>query len=294
MNLAVKSNIDELSATLARYAQVTKKTPDNVLPKQARELDMELYTEFHKVRPNPADIARATVARGFTTGRKQAGTLAKVDRTGVSVAAMARAKRLLEGAASDYFRVTENDGVPVVKPARVGVRNPDKLLKGGRTGFKFAKSARGLLARYDIDNYYRGLTGDQIGNLRDKHKELRRLNLRALSVAIETGYRARAAKGGTMSLQFLHQVYRKRSSSVVKQGPLVARTRAGQPIGRVDFERNSDGVSAITISGNVPGTAKVDARHGISAKAMGTRVRDMTDYLIRKQLPENAMAAGFK
>ena len=161
MNLAVKHNIYETGQIFSEYIRLSKKTPEDALSKQARELAMDLFFGFQKVRPTAASIGQAAEARGYATNRKASRTIAKVDPSGVSAAAMARAKKLLAGAASDFFRVTDNEGVPQVRLARVGVRNQDKLLKGGRFGNKFAKSARGLLERFDVNSYQRALSKDQ-------------------------------------------------------------------------------------------------------------------------------------
>lgn len=293
MNVVVQDNIPAYQAALRKYAGFMNKTPEAALARQSRELTMELYFGFHRVRPNIAGMMSSAVARKFTIGRRAAGTLAKVDPSGVSVAARQKAESMLEGAKSDFFRVTTDaDGVPRVRLARVGVRNSSRLLTGGRFGNKFAKSARGL--RQLIDPNWSEITGDQLESLRKQHPELRVLNVQALAVAIELAYRARAGRGGTLSLQFLHQIYKRRSSSTVKRGPLIARTRSGVPVGEVEFFTGKDGnLEAVEISGSVPGTAKVDARHNIVSAAIATQTREMEQFVSGK-LEKDAKASGLK
>lgn len=288
--LKTSNSIAEFQEKLQRYIEVSKKIPGDAIAKQTRELDMDLYFGFHRIRPVPRTIAVSAAARHFAMRRVAGRTIAKVAPTGVSAAALERAKTLLEGAASDFFRVTENDGVPVVRLARIG-RNPNKLLKGGRRGNKFSGSARSLTARFDVQGFWRGATREHIARLRELHPELRRLNLQALSIAIEIGYRARAAKGGTMSLQFLHRVYKNRSSSTVKSGPLIARTRAGKIVGEVRFQNQGGQLAQTNIIGTVPGTAAQAAKHGIVSDALRTRAADMQKYIERK-MGEAKRAAG--
>lgn len=282
--ITVRDNIPQFLSVLERYIKLRGKSDEDSLAHRTRELSMELWKQFRRIRPEPSSIASAAAARRYTFGRSQSGTLAKVHSTGVSVAAHARAEKLLGDAKSDYFRVLMVNGVPTVRRARVGIRNARKLLRGGRFGNKFAPSSRGL----------RGVSNEQVAALKERHPELKRLNLQALAAAMEIAYRARAAAGGTLSLQFLHQVYRKRKSATVKTGPLISRTRGGVPIGEVTFNRGPEGkISETHIIGKVPGTAKVDAKHAIVSTALTEQIADMTRYILDKEA-KNAKAAGFK
>lgn len=284
MNVITTSNAAEFAETFAKYRSLTRKVPGDALAHRAGRMSMRLYEEFSKLRPNIGEMISAARARRFRVKRKGDDLTATQD--GLSASAVERARTMLGGRKSDWFRVTDGpDGVPQVRLARVGVRNANKLVKGGRYGNKFAASARGLS----------GLASDQVTKLRQVSPELRKLNLRALSVALELLNRTRAGRGGLLALQFLHSVYQRRKSSTVKNGPLISRTRGGVGIGSVIFENSGiDGeVSAVTIKGSVPGTTRVDAAHGVSDKAVDAETADMKVYISQK-LGQAKKDAGLK
>src|SRR5205814_7456405 len=135
---------------------------------------------------------------------------------------------------SDYFRVEVNDNGVFIKPVRFAASRSAKLLKGGRSGRKFSDSAR----RADA------VSDEALQAARDSDPSIKRLNKRALSVGLELSLRSRAAKGGTMALQWLPEVWKTRKSSTVHNGPLVVRSRLGIPLGTVEFSRQADNVSA--------------------------------------------------
>jgi hypothetical protein len=284
MNVITTSNAAEFAQTFARYRELSRKVPGEALAHRAGRMSMRLFEEFSKLRPNIGAMISAARARRFRVKRR--GNDLTETQDGLSAAAVERARTMLGGRKSDWFRVTDGpDGVPQVRLARVGVRNANKLVRGGRYGNKFAASARGLS----------GLGAEQVNRLRVASPELRKLNLRALSVAFELLNRTRAGRGGLLALQFLHSVYQRRRSSTVKSGPLIARTRGGVGIGSVVFENdgvNGD-VSAITIKGSVPGTTKVDEKHGVSDRAVALETADMKVY-VRQKLEQAKKDAGLK
>ena len=284
MNVITTSNAAEFADTFANYRRLSRKVPGEALAHRAGRMSMRLYEEFAKLRPNIGAMISQARTRNYRV-RRMGNELTKT-QDGLSAAAVERARTMLGGRKSDWFRVTEGpDGVPQVRLARVGVRNANKLVRGGRYGNKFAASARGLS----------GLGAEQVNRLRVASPELRKLNLRALSVALELLNRSRAGRGGLLALQFLHSVYQRRKSSTVKSGPLIARTRGGVGIGSVVFENsgpNGD-VSAVTIRGSVPGTTKVDAKHGVSDRAVSAETDDMRVY-IEQKLAKARKDAGLK
>ena len=284
MNVITQSNAGEFAQTFAQYRSLSRKVPGEALAHRAGRVSMRLHENFSRLRPSIGGMISAARARRFRV--KRGGDELTGTQEGLGAAAVERARTMLGGRKSDWFRVTDGpDGVPQVRLARVGVRNANKLVRGGRYGNRFAASARGLSS----------LPGEQVTRLREASPELRRLNLRALSVALELVNRARAGRGGLLALQFLHSVYQRRKSSTVKSGPLISRTRGGVGIGSVVFENdgvNGD-VSAVTIKGTVPGTTKVDQKHGVSERTIAEETADMKEY-VRKKLGQAQKDAGLK
>jgi hypothetical protein len=197
-------------------------------------------------------------------------------RYGISKAAEARAENLLAGQKSDFFKVTTTgDGVLQIRRVRFAARKGGKtrtrlsrVLRGGRFGNKFSA---GALRASQVSKF-------ELGQALRTNQEIKRLNLGAVSAAVEVGLRQRAAKGGTIAVQWLPRVWRRRKSSVVKSGPLVVNSRSGFELGRVTFENSGNLLRAVNILGNVPGTAKVFTRHDVIGKAMSFRIADRQRY----------------
>lgn len=271
-------NQAEFTRTLAEYAAASRKVPGDVIANEAKWFAMGLRDEFAKLSATPQSIASAVASRRFKMGRRS-NDFTRAER-GVSAAAIARARKLMEGRKSEWFKVSMNqDGVPTVKLARFSARKGNKLLRGGRFGNKFAA---GALRAFQ--------TQSTTQQLRDQG--LNRLNERALAVAIETAYRARSAKGHFLGVQWLPQVYKTRSSALVKKGPLVVNSRDGKRIGEVQFSTDSQGeLQAIRLVGSLPGTAAVASRGNIVERVTAARIADRRAYIQRK-MDEAKQKAG--
>jgi hypothetical protein len=279
--IEIKHNLKALTDTLKLYQEASGKKWPDVLANEAQWFANGLYAEFKKISPNPVDILAAARARGWRMGRK--GNFIAPSVRGISEGAWEGADSLLEGRKSDYFKVSEANGMPALKRVRFSSRKGNKLLSGGRRGNKFAE---GALRADQAPNALASILGER--------SDIKLLGRRAVAVAVEARLRAMAARGGTMALQWLYQVYRKRSSALVKGGGLVARTRTNVPIGKVDFKQGAGGkLEQITISGYVPGTAIVESRNRIVAKVEADRIKDRMAYITRKAA-EAAKAAKLK
>lgn len=189
---------------------------------------------------------------------------------------------MLAGEKFDYFKVNTNgDGMLSVKPVRFSARKFQKritklstLLRGGRSGYKFAPSAlrSSKVAGYELQTALKSAP------------EVKKLNLGSLSAAIEISNRQRAAKGGLMAVQWLPRVFKRSSSSVVKKGPLVVNSMAPgkQEIGRVEFHSKQNEVDGVSLTGKVPNTDVVIQRHGLLEKVIRARISDREAYINRK------------
>lgn len=291
MKLEVQAEqLGNLFDGLSRYAELTGKKMGDVIAREGREMSWALYKESKKVSPKPGDILRQAESRGWAMGRRK-NRLTK-SSLGVSVATRERAMRMLSGEKADYFKVTKNgDGMLSVKPVRFSARKYQKrvtklstLLRGGRTGYKFAASAlrSSKVAGYEIGVALKG------------NAEIKKLNVGALSAAIEIGNRQKSAKGGLIAAQWMPRVFKRRSSSLLKKGPLVVNSMAAGKleIGRVDFHHSQGEVDEVTITGNAPGTDVVIERHGILEKAIRTRIADREKFISAKL--NEALAESFK
>lgn len=181
---------------------------------------------------------------------------------------------MLAGQDSDYFRVnTAADGMIQIRRVRFSGRRSRKFLQGGRFGSRFAKGS--LRASQ--------LTQEQLQNSISGRSDVKRLNITALSAALELLNRQKAAKGGTLAVQWLPSVWKRRKSSMVKTGPLVVNSPTGYQLGRVDFESDSAGIlNAVVISGNAPGTQRQLSKHGIVSRVATSRIADRRAYILRK------------
>lgn len=289
MKLEVQGGqLGELADNLARYSEITGKKLGDVIAREGREMGWALYTEAKKISPKPSQIIREAEARSFAMGRRS-NRLTRAT-LGVSLGARNRAVRLLGGEKADYFKVNRNgEGMLSVRPVRFSARKfqkritkLSKLLRGGRFGNKFAPSA---LRSSQV-------AGHELKSALNSNPEIKKLNVGALAAAIEVSNRQRAAKGGLMAVQWLPRVFKRRSSSVVKKGPLVVNSMApgkGE-IGRVDFINNGDVVEGVNLTGKVPNTDIAIERHGLLTKAIRSRIADRQVYIRRKLAEANAEA----
>jgi len=263
------SSIAKLQSVLVRHRDELHKSGEKVIAKEAHEWRLALYKEFKKTSPKPSKIISAARGRGYKIRRNDNGLV--MTERGVSKAAAAYSDSLLGGHPSDYFRVEESENGVFIKPVRFS-KTGKKLLRGGSTGRKFSDSA---LTSRQVDPE----AGSQIiEQAVAMDPTLKKMNRRAVDVASELGMRSRAAKGGTMSMQWLGSHFSNRDSSTVKRGEQVMRTSKGIPIGLVAFAGLQDSFS-VTLSGFVPGTAKQAARHGIVGHVAAIRIADRMQYL---------------
>lgn len=274
-----------MGRVLAAYKAASGKAWPEIMRHEAKETGWELRNHFLAISPARSVITART--RALQGRVKRTGNALTPAGNDVSDAAFARAVRFLEGRKSDFFRVsTGAEGVPIIRKAKVsGARKSNKLLLGGRTGARFAKSALSLSA---INRARRRAVFDDAFN-RGIFDTVRRLNLRALSVAFEIQNRIKAAAGHLLALQWLPKVWKNRRSSWNKGGPLVVRSTKNVPLGTVAYTETQDGVG-VTIVGSVPGTARQAARHNILSRVFAARTADRMVYINRKLREAGASA----
>jgi hypothetical protein len=267
MKLAVTSNAIAYADTIKLYADETGKTLPEALAREGPDFKLELYRQFRAIQPTPlGSIFAAAKSRGWRVARKNGSQLVGV-AGGVSARALSRARELLHGQKSELFRFT---GTAIagfgLAPVRFSARGGNKLLQGGRTGWRFAKSA---LAAYQLPAK---VLREKRANDSLKSYGVRRLNLRALAVHYELLYRERAAQGGTMAVQWMFQTWRKGSRMKGRASQLMQRSTTGVPIGTVDFEFGTDGeLSAIIFNGYVPGTGVQADKRGLVDNVFAAR-----------------------
>lgn len=260
-----------LQRQMARYAEATGKSMGDVLAKEAREMAFGLWTELRDVSPRPEDMLAAAKSRNWRMKRRSSD-FAPSAGGWVSKAAHERAKDLLGGDKSDYFRVRVSPtGAMIVRRVRFSARrnlknrtNLSRVLLGGRMNNRYSKGAlrAKAVSKFELQ---RALKAD---------RSIKLLNTSQLAVTMELAYRQRAAMGHTMAMQWLPRVYRRRGG-LVKRGPLVVNSRNGKPMGRVTFADDRDGnLSSITLRGMVPGTASVMAKYEIFPKVVRSLIAD--------------------
>lgn len=280
MNITVDAwQLGELQKTLNRYAEVSRKGWEDILAKEGREVAFGLYSQLKKISPTPQGLLASAQARKWRMGR--VGNRFVPDVAGwVSRKAHDRAEELLTGQPSDYFRVrTTGQGTLIVRRVRFSQRRQNKrrtqlsrVLTGGRKNNRYAA---GVLRAKDVSKF-------ELSRALKGNTDIKRLNLGSLAAAIELGYRQRAALGGTTAYQWLPKVYARRSSKLVKRGPLVVNARGGYQMGRVDFVQGKAGLEGISLMGRVPGTDKVLQRHDILSAVFSARIADRQAYITRK------------
>lgn len=283
------SDLARLNSTMRRYQEASGKSFESILAQEGRQICFGMYGEFKKLSPKPSTILKQAKERRWRTGR-YGNKLTPAVGTYVSTAADRRAQNYLGGQKSDYFRIEQTgDGIIRVLPVRFSAASKSKrvtklatILGGGRSGRRFSAAARrsSQVGAFELSRALKAA-----GNIK-------RLNLGALSAANEIALRQRAAKGGTLAVQWLPSVYKKRKSAMIKSGPLVVNSPTGYQLGRVDFETQNQRLNGIVISANAPGTAKVMQRAGVFQKVIAARIADREKYISDKL--KEAKAEGFK
>lgn len=268
MKVTFQTNADEFRRTLAEYSRLVRRTPQEVIEGKARDVSFALFRAFGAgVQADAPRINAAAEARGWVS-RRRGNALSRADASGVSSAAMKRARAMLGGEASAFFRVgVGNAGTPTIRLARFS--KAGKLLKG-KKGRSVAELA---------------------GRARERAEEasgVKRLNLRAVSLALEASLRTRAALGGTARVQWLPKEWRRRKGKVAKGTFIEARNDNGKVLGTV-----SVGEEKVTLSAMVPETEKVGMRSGAFSRALAEVRADMLVY-IRRKLDEAAARAAKK
>lgn len=265
------SDLALLQRQMARYAEATGKNMDEVMAKEAREMAYGLWRELREISPDPHAMLAAAKGRNWRMKRRNS-EFAPSHQGWVSQAAMNRAKDLLAGDKSDYFRVrVSTTGAMIVRRVRFSARrqlksktNLSRVLLGGRKNNRYSK---GALRAKDVSDF-------ELTRALKANREIKQLNVSQLAVTMELAFRQRAAMGHTMAMQWLPRVYKNRGS-MVRRGPLVVNSRANRLMGRVDFEEDRDGnLSAITLRGLVPGTAQVMAKRDIFPKVVRALITD--------------------
>lgn len=266
MEVTFKTNAAEFRRTLAEYSRFVRKTPQEVIEAKARDVSFALFRAFGEgVQASAPRINSAAAARGWISRRRGNG-LSPADPSGVSVASMKLARRMLGGEASGFFKVgLGNAGSPSLRFARFSKKG--KLLKGkkGRTLGDLSESARER--------------AEEAGGFK-------RLNLRAVSLALEASMRTRAALGGTMRAQWLPKGWRRRGKGPVPRGTfLEARNDNGKVLGQVAV-----GDEMVTLTALVGETERVGMKSGVFSRALAEVRADMLVY-IRRKLDEAAARA---
>ncbi len=260
------SAMPKLMEVLRKYKQVTGRSWDNIAYYEGRGWSFELYRQFKKISPKPTQITGAAKARGYNVNRSSSMLGAKGAAS--SAAAEAGADALLGGEKSQYFSVINDANGVRLRRVRFSARGKNKRLIGDRNGNKFSKSSIGV----------RQLESETRAAKLAANPDVKLLNRRAVIVANELRLRSMAGKGGTMGVQWLPEVFKKRKSSTVKDSVLIVRSTKGIPMGRVDF-RASNEKPMFQISAFVPGTARQITKNGIINKVQGARVADRLQYI---------------
>jgi len=259
------SNASEFARNLDEYCSVSSKGYGVALNDQARnfcqDADGGLYSEFRKIRPKSDSILAAAKGRNFRVARMSSTSLVPT-AGGVSARAMAKATQLLGGQKSELFNA---DNLKVVKFGKSGVNKNRIIRRGGKSSLRaYQLTSEQLSAALNEPYSNGGKKGDNV----------RRLNLRALSVLLELLYRRNATHGGTMAIQWLHKQWKRNQWGQKIGGVLEARSAATghQIIGTVEFKKGVSGsLESVIISGFVPGTAEQEQKHNILDKVFAVR-----------------------
>ena len=262
--IRIEHNAAQLARTLRHYAELSGKTMNEVLAKKGRDLAYELYRSFGRYKADPRKILAAAEARHYAMGRR--GNRMTPARAGISLAAWRAADKMLQGRSADAFRVTVSPtGIPIIRRARWSGRRSGRLLRGGRKGDRFARSAR----------RWHQLTPEQRRAARAQGIKI--LNRRALATAIELRLRMQAAYGGLMRIQWLPKELRRRRSTLQPGRRYEVKNRRGRTLGTVRLTEH-----AVILESHVPGTDRVARRTGAVEQAIAAVERDTRRYIERK------------
>lgn len=281
------SSLGALARQMWRYSDATNKSMDDVMAKEAREMAFALWEELKVISPRPDAMLQAARSRNWRMKRR-GNSLVDSHQGWVSKAAYNRAKDLLAGDKSDYFRVRVSPtGAMIIRRVRLSARrqlrtktNLSRLLLGGRQNNRYSA---GALRAKDVSRH-------ELTMALKADRSIKQLNTSQLASTLELSYRQRAAMGHTMAMQWLPRLYRRRTG-LVKRGPLVVNSKNGRLMGRVDFEGDdSKGLTSITLSGRVPGTANIMAKYDIFPKVVKRLIADR-EIGIKKAIARNAQAA---
>jgi hypothetical protein len=287
MMLTATTDAPTLAKALMLYRGITGKSWGDILAHETKEWGFGLHEAMAKESPKPSAVFDEAQARGYRMGR-QSNSLTPSE-SGISRAALRRADDMMDGEKSEFFSVNSGGDVLQVRRVRFSGRT-GRRLTGGRFGNKFAA---GSIKGSDLGKYWDDATATAEEELA-KDKSVKRLNRRALASAIEISLRQRAAKGHTMAVQWLPREYKNRRSALIKSGPLVVRNQRGVTLGEVNFTRGTDGeISGATLSGYVPGTARLLEARAIVPRVEAARIADRMLYVNRK-IAEQKQKAGLK
>lgn len=248
------SALRPLIAAMGDFQTVMKTDGASALAHGARELTFALHQEFRRQPPRPfeGEITRSAEGRGW-----RVNSLSRSYLSGYT-----SALRTLGGNKSGYFRIVELNGRIVAQPIVLGRKR--KIVTAGRKGL----SRGSLLTSASELKDSSSLPGDAV-----------RLNVGSLAVVRALGIRERAALGGYLALQFL--TYKKMR---VGRGAMRHRVLAKNNVlaGEVQSNTDADGnLTAILISGHLPGTLRVAQRFGILNRVGETAARNSRAYLVR-------------
>lgn len=250
------------------YCNVSSKGFSDALAAQGGNFSKELFNQFRQIRPARNSIFDAAASRGFRVARKSSTFLVPLSGN-LSQRAIDRAKDLLGGQKSDYFKVMANGSLA---PMRFGARGSHKIITGGKTGWRALQPGRSGLRAYQLAPSQLAAT---LGSYKSSGGDVRRLNFRALATYFELRYRQRAGYGGIMAIQWLNNTYKWSAKGTFKTMQLVQRSATGLVIGTVNFETFGDTLTAIVFTGKVPGTPEEAASHNILDKVFAARAADL-------------------
>ncbi len=267
-NFPIISNAQDYGNAIALYANETGKSFAGALAREAPDFRTELFNQFRRIHPPAGSIFNSAKGRGYRVARTRSTALVPT-AAGLSSAPSTAPKKFW---AARKATCSGKGWAGALRPVRFGARGSHRVLLGGRTGFRFSKSAlRGHQLSPEqlaasLGEWMKYGAGE-VSVL--KGMNIRRLNLRALATYLELTYRERGARGGTMAVQWLFKTWKKVSG----RAQLVQRSATGIPIGTIDFEFDAAGdLQTVVFNGYVPGTAAQAAKHGLVEKAFAMRV----------------------
>lgn len=291
----------ELAKAVADYRTLIKDDAGKALSKAARETAFAARQLFRAQPPRPraGRITSEALGRGFRVNPQSASYL-----TG-----MRSAEKILGGAKSGYFQVSQGPGAIRIAPVLIGRQGriisserksslkrgtllTERLqISGART--KDLAAYRKLLTQADRSaaNYEkkRARTRALLDSNRIPAGAVQ-LNKGNLAVIRALSLRESAARGGYLGAQFL--MFR----AVRGPGESVFRTRDKKLAGAVSIKADAEGNAAFAqIVGYLPGSAKIAQREGIINKALLEAARsyraDMQTKLAQRAAKQFGRAA---